>query len=104
MLGTKGRDTGLNQTSHRLQRPLGFPNKSVRQSTPIYLCNNFRVHGPVVVEALGPPGCHSFPDLRAVYPVLQRRVSADRIEAAVATDGAFIWNVLRKTLAHNGLR
>ena len=58
----------------------------------------------MVVEALGPPCCHSFPDLWAVYPVLQRRVSADRIEAAVATDGAFIWNLLGKTLAHNGLR
>lgn len=68
------------------------------------LCNNFRVHGPMVIEALGPPCCHSFPDLRAVYPVLQRRVSADRIEAAVATDGAFVWNLLGKTLAHNGLR
>lgn len=68
------------------------------------LCNHFRVHGPVVVEALWPPCCHSFPDLRAVYPVLQRWVSADRIEAAVATDGAFVWNLLGKTLAHYGLR
>lgn len=58
----------------------------------------------MVVEALGPPCCDSFPDLRAVYPVLQGRMSADRIEAAVATDGAFIWNLLGKTLAHYGLR
>lgn len=78
--------------------------KCWRQSSPIYLCNHFRVHGPVVVEALWPPSCHSFPDLRAVYPVLQRWVSADRIEAAVATDGAFVWNLLGKTLAHYGLR
>lgn len=86
-----------------MQHPSSFQTKSPRQSA-IYLCNNLGVHGPMVVEALGPPCRHGFPDLRAVDPVLQRRVSADRIEAAVATDGAFIWNLLGKTLAQNRLR
>lgn len=73
-------------------------------SNPLYLRNDLRIHGPMVIETLWPACSHSFTDLWAVYPVLQRWVPADRIEAAVAADGAFIWYLLGETLAHNGLR
>lgn len=84
------------------------PPAPLEQSCPAegaaHLSNDLGVHGAVVVEALGPARRDSLADLRAVHPALQRRVPADGIEAAVATDGAFVWNLLGKTLAHYGLR
>lgn len=70
-----------------------------------YLCNDFRIHGSVVIKALWPSCSHVLPDMGAIYSVLQRGMPTERIEAPMAADGACIrdWYIFRKALAHNGL-